>query len=277
MGGIRSDHAKSTGPKAWRIEKVPEPVCKLVNDMKQFLKEQKDLKDEISRFSPASIDKVKEEVDFLIKNVRYLAQSVTTDSVAVANLKNSVINELKNCEIAQRTRDSTNLPLEISQPMEYFYKLVNQFEEAIQMYKVQIDEIESVMTCDSNVVTTANVGAMLNRMQQIFVALASKLHTLHEDIKLQKDFYLNYRKVIYKDDSNIFDIRRKGRLVSQVCPTPFSDTNSMFSNNSSNQMNSSTLFSQPSTQQSSSLSFSNPLNTTSTFPNTSQLGIKKKR
>lgn len=100
----------------------------------------------------------------------------------------------------------------------------------------QIDEIESVMTCDSNVVTTANVGAMLNRMQQIFVALASKLHTLHEDIKLQKDFYLNYRKVIYKDDSNIFDIRRKGRLVSQVCPTPFSDTNSMFSNNASNQV-----------------------------------------
>lgn len=70
--------------------------------------------------------------------MRYLAQSVTTDSVAVANLKNSVINELKNCEIAQRTRDSTNLPLEISQPMEYFYKLVNQFEEAIQMYKVQV-------------------------------------------------------------------------------------------------------------------------------------------
>lgn len=63
----------------------------------------------------------------------------------------------------------------------------------------QIDEIESVMTCDNSIVTTANIGAMLNRMQQIFVALASKLHSLHEDIKIQKDFYLNYRKV------NLFD------------------------------------------------------------------------
>ena len=60
---------------------------------------------------------------------------------------------------------------------------------------LQIDEIESVMTCDHSVVSTANIGAMLNRMKQIFVALASKLHSLHEDIKIQKDFYLNYRKV----------------------------------------------------------------------------------
>ena len=59
----------------------------------------------------------------------------------------------------------------------------------------QIDEIESVMTCDSNSVTAANIGATLSRMHQIFVALASKIHTLHEDIKLQKDFYLNFRKV----------------------------------------------------------------------------------
>ena len=62
LGGIKSDNAKNTGPKAWRNETVPQPVCKLVDEMKKFLKEQKELKDEISRFSPASIDKVKEEV-----------------------------------------------------------------------------------------------------------------------------------------------------------------------------------------------------------------------
>ena len=71
-----------------------------MDDLKKFLKEQKELKEEISRFSPASIDKVKEEVEFLIKNVRYLSHSVVTDSAAVSNLKNSVITELKNCEVS---------------------------------------------------------------------------------------------------------------------------------------------------------------------------------
>ena len=66
LGGIRSDTVKNTGPKAWRNEAVPEPVCKLVDDMKKFLKEQKDLKDEISRFSPASLDKVKDEVGYIL-------------------------------------------------------------------------------------------------------------------------------------------------------------------------------------------------------------------
>ncbi|KAL5256058.1 hypothetical protein ACHWQZ_G011316 [Mnemiopsis leidyi] len=288
LGGIKSDNAKNTGPKAWRNETVPEPVCKLVDEMKNFLKEQKDLKDEISRFSPASIDKVKEEVEFLIKNARYLSQAVTADTVAVANLKNSVIEELKNCEVAQRTKDSTNLPLEVSLPMEYFYKRVNQFEEAIQTYKVQIDEIESVMTCDRSVVTTANIGAMLNRMQQIFVTLASKLHTLHEDIKIQKDFYLNYRKVIYKDDTNIFDIRRKGRLVSQVCPTPFSDTTNMLPSSFSQMSTiSSSSLPQNTTLTSTSLfnktapSFNSPFNSsfsnTSVLSTTPRLGTKKKR
>ena len=39
------------------------------------------------------------QVEFLIKNARYLSQAVTADTVAVANLKNSVIEELKNCEV----------------------------------------------------------------------------------------------------------------------------------------------------------------------------------
>ena len=224
LGGIKSDNAKLTGPKAWRNEQVPQPVCAIIDNFKKFLKEQKDLRDEVSRFSPSSIDKVKEEVDFLIKKVRYLSHSIAKDSAAINSLKNSVVSESKNCEIAERTRDSTNLPLEVSLPMEYFYKLVNQFEECIQLYKVQIDEIESVMNCNSSPESIANVSSMLSRMHQIFVALAGKLHSLHEDVKLQKDFYLNYRKVIFKDESNIFDTRRNAKATTQVCPTPFSDT-----------------------------------------------------
>lgn len=80
-------------------------------------------------------------MEFLIKSARYLSQAVTADTVAVSNLKNSVIEELKNCEVAQRTKDSTNLPLEVSLPMEYFYRRVNQFEEAIQTYKVQVTSV----------------------------------------------------------------------------------------------------------------------------------------
>ena len=224
LGGIRSDTAKvNGGPKAWKNEVVPAPVCALIDSFKKFLKEQKDLKDEIARFSPASIDKAKEEVEYLTKNVRYLDQSIRADTAAVTNLKGSVMAELKNCELAQRAADSSSL--EVSQPLEYFYKLVYQFEEAIQLYKVQIEEVESVMGCErlDPSYSPQHVGAMLHRMHQIFVTLASKLHGLHEDLKTQKDFYLNYRKVIYKDDSNIFESRRKHRL-RQVCPTPFSDT-----------------------------------------------------
>lgn len=275
LGGIRSDTAKvNGGPKAWKNEVVPAPVCALIDDFKKFLKEQKDLKDEIARFSPASIDKAKEEVEYLTKNVRYLDQSIRADTAAVTTLKTSVMAELKNCELAQRASDSSSL--EVSQPLEYFYKLVYQFEEAIQLYKVQIEEVESVMGCErlDPSYSPQHVGAMLHRMHQIFVTLASKLHGLHEDLKTQKDFYLNYRKVIYKDDSNIFESRRKNRL-RQVCPTPFSDTTNTLT--SLQQVNLSTAAAVTSNVSLFNTTITQPSFNSSFALQPAPLGIKKKR
>ena len=49
------------------------------------------------------------QVEFLIKNARYLSQAVTADTVAVANLKNSVIEELKNCEVCDADHDLSHI------------------------------------------------------------------------------------------------------------------------------------------------------------------------
>lgn len=84
----------------------------------------------------------------------------------------------------------------------------------------------------------------MRRLHDTFVALAGRLHSVHTQVESQKEQYLNLRKYILKDPTNIFikppskeeqalDVALKGLAAnkSMYGPTPFSSFGSPFAMN----------------------------------------------
>lgn len=69
----------------------------------------------------------------------------------------------------------------------------------------------------------------MNKLHESFVAVAGKLQAVHANVQHQKEQYLNFRKYVLKDGTNVFeDINRSngkstrssiGKITSG--PTPF--------------------------------------------------------
>lgn len=79
----------------------------------------------------------------------------------------------------------------------------------------------------------------LRRLHETFVALAGRLQSIHSQVEMQKDQYLNMRKYFLKDSTNIFDKPESNddaisKMIAQsqlalpkraAGPTPFSSLN----------------------------------------------------
>lgn len=77
----------------------------------------------------------------------------------------------------------------------------------------------------------------MRRLYDSFVALAGRLHSVHSQVKAQKEQYLSLRKYILNDASDVFDEAARNRVNvdssigggkgfpssrTMVGPTPFS-------------------------------------------------------
>ena len=77
----------------------------------------------------------------------------------------------------------------------------------------------------------------MRRLYDSFVALAGRLHSVHSQVKAQKEQYLSLRKYILNDASDVFDEAARSRVNADsvlgggrayqssrtmVGPTPFS-------------------------------------------------------
>lgn len=76
----------------------------------------------------------------------------------------------------------------------------------------------------------------MRRLYDSFVALAGRLHSVHSQVKAQKEQYLSLRKYILNDASDVFDEAARTRInvdssiggkgfppsKTMVGPTPFS-------------------------------------------------------
>lgn len=139
---------------------------------------------------------------------------------------------LQSVEMAQKTHDTPpGLQFENTAPDKYFEDLITQFENQIQMYKQEVDRIEAHVNGVLNPKPLSTQGKMtdcnfmylklhteeyiflviselylaLKRLVDCFVALAGRLHTVHNMVENQKEQYLNLRKYFLKDSTNIFE------------------------------------------------------------------------
>uniref|UniRef100_A0A8C2I7A2 Nucleoporin 58 n=1 Tax=Cyprinus carpio TaxID=7962 RepID=A0A8C2I7A2_CYPCA len=219
-----TDKLSSTRPedsKALKDENLPGPICQDVDNFQKFVKEQKQVQEEISRMSSKAILKVQEDIKTLRQLLSVCASGLQRNSLSIDKLKLETSQELKNADIALCTQKTPpGLQHENTVPSDYFQALVEQFEVQLQQYRQQIEELENHLTTQSSGshITPQDLSQAMQKLYQTFVALAAQLQGVHENVKTLKHQYLGYRRAFLDDSTDIFESKRVAGKKWQSSP-----------------------------------------------------------
>lgn len=209
----------------------------LLNSIEEFtkhLKNQKNIRENISRMSSKPLLKVKEEIKNLQQQLMLVSNGLQKNSTAIEKLKREATQELKNAEMAQRTKETpSGLQFENTAPTDYFHRLTEGFETQMILYRQQIQDMENhlISLNQSSMLTPQELLQLFAKLNAGFTALASQLQVVHEAVRDQKEQYLEFRKLYHGDTKDIFARRKKVQdsitksIPSTVGPTPFSTVN----------------------------------------------------
>ncbi|XP_077951898.1 nucleoporin p58/p45 isoform X3 [Gasterosteus aculeatus] len=216
-----SSGANAKDSKALKDENLPPVICQDVENFQKFVKDQKQVEEDISRMSSKGISKVQDDIKSLKQLLSVSASGLQRQALAIEKLKLETAQELKNAEIALRTQKTPpGLQHENTAPSDYFHSLVEQFEVQLQQYRQQIEELENHLTTQSSGshITPQDLTLAMQKLYQTFVAQAAQLQSVHENVKILKHQYLSYRRAFLEDSTDVFESKRASNRKWQSAP-----------------------------------------------------------
>ncbi|XP_020511583.1 nucleoporin p58/p45 isoform X3 [Labrus bergylta] len=216
-----SSGANAQDSKALKDENLPPVICQDVENFQKFVKDQKQVQEDISRMSSKAISKVQDDIKSLKQLLSVSASGLQRQALAIDKLKLETAQELKNADISLRTQKTPpGLQHENTAPSDYFRSLIEQFEVQLQQYRQQIEELENHLTTQSSGshITPQDLTLAMQKLYQTFVAQAAQLQSVHENVKILKHQYLSYRRAFLEDSTDVFESKRASNRKWQTAP-----------------------------------------------------------
>jgi len=192
----------STGQSAAKVENqtdnasnskegpIPGELNTVVESLKNLIKEEKSISSEISHTTDKQIRQVKEDTEALQQMVSGLTSTLQTNRLKLDQLKQNCGQELVNVDICVKTRDTpASMQYDNVAPMDYFSRLVTQFEQSMLEYRQAIQTAEThlqAVTSGSSGLSPEDIVSAVQRLHQALTHLAAKYQVIHTSINEYK-------------------------------------------------------------------------------------------
>jgi len=170
---------------------LPAELLATVETLKNTIKEEKSLSSEVSHSSVKAMTKVREETEALSLMVSSLSTAVQNNRSKLEQMKQLCGQELRNVDICVQTRDTpASLQYDNTAPLQYFTRLVGQFEQSMLEYKQAIHTAEQHLTSitSGQSLSQGDIVAAVQKLHQGLTHLAARyqeVHTAVARLKLQ--------------------------------------------------------------------------------------------
>lgn len=248
----KSTEGKPDSVKAKETQ-VPDQIIKTVDNLKNYIKEQKTCSSEIARASSRKLFTVSNEIQCLNWSLQEIANNLESNYSKVKLLRSDTSQAIQWAEMAQRTQETPmGLQFENTAPFHFFQQLVQKYESDLITFRTQVELTEKHMRALTNPqqFTADDLKRGLQQIHESFVALAGRLQELHTkvserpificssnalgnlQVEAQKEQYLNLRKYMLRDKSNVFaelEVDESKTTSTKISsgPTPFSMLSSL--------------------------------------------------
>ncbi|XP_022124793.2 nuclear pore complex protein Nup58 [Pieris rapae] len=213
LGGVAATNTagasdgKSEPPKQ---TKLPNEVSTTVEAFKEFVKKQKSLSSDIMRVSIKPLQKVSREAECTLRLAMSLNGETSRCRAQSRRLRTSAAAALAAAETANR--DPPGSELEGITPPTYVKDLISELEQQIITFRRQMDVADKQMQASPKLLTEQELTMGMRRMHESFVALAGRLQAVHAQVQAQKEQYLNFRKYVLKDPTDVFETSASASL-----------------------------------------------------------------